>query len=56
MFRERLLRMIAKRVGNEPDAQDVLQEVFVRALRNSETLAEAHPFGVALYGYKLGYS
>lgn len=41
MFRGRLLRTIARRVGNESDAQDVLQEVFLRALRNSETLAEA---------------
>lgn len=41
MFRERLLRTIAKRVGNENDAQDVLQDVFLRAVKNGETLAEA---------------
>jgi len=40
-FQARLQRYIAKRVGDESTAQDVLQEVFLRALRHEVVLAQA---------------
>jgi RNA polymerase sigma-70 factor (ECF subfamily) len=40
-FQVRLLRYIAKRVGDESEAQDVLQDVFLRATRHAETLKQA---------------
>jgi len=40
-FQARLLRYISKRIGDESEAQDVLQEVFLRATRYAETLKQA---------------
>ena len=40
-FQARLLRYIAKRIGDESEAQDVLQEVFLRATRHADTLKQA---------------
>ena len=40
-FQARLLRYIAKRIGDESEAQDVLQEVFLRAMRHVDILKQA---------------
>jgi RNA polymerase sigma-70 factor (ECF subfamily) len=39
-FRDQLHRYIKRRVGSPEDAHDVLQEVFLRVLRNEKTFAQ----------------
>lgn len=40
-FQARLLRYISKQIGDESAAQDVLQEVFLRATRHAEAFKQA---------------
>jgi len=40
-FHQQLSRYISRRLGNADDVQDILQEVFVRVLRNEAALSEA---------------
>ena len=41
-FRQALSRFLTKRLDNSDDVQDLLQEVFVRVLRNENALKEAN--------------